>query len=200
MMNMNHTDPLILLLSRAACEETRNSSRGYRRRKSRWSSRDPYRSLALSLAHHLPLSYHYSSEQTIHQMNKPLGLVVLLVVATTLLNVCQAQNSTTCVFQAGAYTSYDSVLQCFYSIPFDPVVKNQTIDALKKAVELYAFLDIANDSPDPNLPMKVNILGGLDAIAKRYAVHRSLARSLRHRLSNLTIAIACLSCAKTLQV
>ena len=157
-------------------------------------------SLALSLAHHLPLSYHYSSEQTIHQMNKPLGLVVLLVVATTLLNVCQAQNSTTCVFQAGAYTSYDSVLQCFYSIPFDPVVKNQTIDALKKAVELYAFLDIANDSPDPNLPMKVNILGGLDAIAKRYAVHRSLARSLRHRLSNLTIAIACLSCAKTLQV
>jgi hypothetical protein len=40
-------------------------------------------------------------------------------------------------------------------------VRIQTLDTLNKTKELYAFIDIARDSPDPNLPLNVDIGEGL---------------------------------------
>jgi hypothetical protein len=141
----------------------------------------------------------------------PRSATSLALVAITLVALCgvsltsSPSGSSTCVFQAYQYTSLDSVLQCFYNVPFDPEVRSQTIDALKKAVELYAFLDIANNSPDPNLPMKVNILGGLDAISKRYVdqaialTYYILLSVVANRWFGLTVGIISL-CDKTIQV
>ena len=54
---------------------------------------------------------------------------------------------------------------------------------MRKALKLYAFRDISISSPDPNLPLKVNLEAGLDAIAaktwtKDYEFHDALSRLL----------------------
>ena len=96
------------------------------------------------------------------------ALVLVAVVLACFLAVAHGKPtaSDVCVFQAGQWTSYDSVMQCIYSVPVNNAVKNQTIDALKKALMLYTFLDISRDSPDPQLPCHVDMLSALDYILK----------------------------------
>ena len=81
----------------------------------------------------LPLSRQSSYATTV--------LAVVVLVALSALPQASARgsaNSNVCVFQAGAWTSLDSVMQCFYSFPVNLAVKNQTIDALQKALQVCA--------------------------------------------------------------
>lgn len=78
-----------------------------------------------------------------------------------------AQQGITCQFEAQQYTSYDALVQCFFSVPINLDVKQQTIDSLRRALQLYTFLDIAVESPSEHLPVSVDMLAGLDAIAAR---------------------------------
>ena len=57
-------------------------------------------------------------------------------------------------------------MNCFATIPLDENVKIQTLDTLNKTKELYAFIDIARDSPDPNLPLQVDIGAELKRIGR----------------------------------
>eukprot|EP01094_Clydonella_sp_ATCC50884_P020977 TRINITY_DN4496_c0_g1_i1.p1 TRINITY_DN4496_c0_g1~~TRINITY_DN4496_c0_g1_i1.p1 ORF type:complete len:673 (-),score=242.65 TRINITY_DN4496_c0_g1_i1:108-2126(-) len=94
----------------------------------------------------------------------------------------------TCEFTAGEWTTWDEARQCLYSIPNDPAVQALTVDAMAKSAEIYAFLDIANNSPDPNLPVQVDVLAELAAIGQRtyrydYELHDDL-RALYDQLND----------------
>jgi hypothetical protein len=47
-------------------------------------------------------------------------------------------------------------------------VRAQTVDALRKVLQLYVFLDIANKSPAPELPVSVDMLSELNRINKQF--------------------------------
>jgi len=51
------------------------------------------------------------------------------------------------VFMGGFYP-YDYVMNCFRSVPWNETVKQTTLTALTKAMQLYAFLDIATNPPN----------------------------------------------------
>ena len=72
-----------------------------------------------------------------------------------------------CEFEADGYYSYQEILDCYHTIPLDDDIKYTTLETLRRSLEIYSFYDIAHDSPDPNLPMKVNMQQGLDTIANR---------------------------------
>ena len=91
--------------------------------------------------------------------------VILLFVLFGFYQLISTQQ--TCSFQENGFYSYDEVLQCFKSIPLDYQVKTQTLETMRRSLEVYAFYDIAHDSPDPNLPLKVNMQKGLQEIYDR---------------------------------
>ena len=80
--------------------------------------------------------------------------------------VC-VQSSSPCVFDEGEYYDYEETLECFMSIPLTDDIKFTTLATLNRSLELYTFYDIAHNSPDPNLPMQVNMQQGLQEIASR---------------------------------
>ena len=76
-----------------------------------------------------------------------------------------------CIFTEGEFYSYTDVLNCFHSIYLTDDVKFTTLTTLNRSLELYAFYDIAHDSPDPNLPLNVLMQRGLLTIANRPYVY-----------------------------
>lgn len=90
--------------------------------------------------------------------------VLLIVVLCTLLPIASAG---TCEFVENHFYTYDQVLQCFHSIPLTPEVKTQTLETLRRSLEIYAFYDIAHNSPSPQLPLHVNMQLGLQEIYDR---------------------------------
>lgn len=40
-------------------------------------------------------------------------------------------------------------MKCFHSVPFNETIRSHTISQLEKSMQLYAFLDIASNPPDP---------------------------------------------------
>ena len=66
------------------------------------------------------------------------------------------------------YQSYDDVISNFRSIPYNITSATNTVANLKKWYQLYAFLDIAADPPQPFYP-PVDILGSLtELLSKEY--------------------------------
>jgi len=95
-------------------------------------------------------------------------LCVLVLGAILFSSVCVAQQtSSPCVFTEGEFYQYTQVMNCFHSILLTDDVKYTTLETLKRSLEIYAFYDIAHDSPDPNLPLQVNMQQGLEEIANR---------------------------------
>lgn len=92
------------------------------------------------------------------------GLVLLVVFCV----FCAAQSSGPCHFTSGSFYSYDEVLNCYHSIVLTDEIKYTTLQTLNRSLELYAFYDISHNSPDPNLPIKVNMQQALKTIANRY--------------------------------
>jgi len=70
-----------------------------------------------------------------------------------------------CNFQQGSFYSRRDVILCFQSIPLTESVRLQTIATLKQIAPLYTFLDQAQQSPDLNLPLSVDLIQGLTTIA-----------------------------------
>jgi hypothetical protein len=91
-------------------------------------------------------------------------VVGLFLVMCTLLPVA---STGTCEFVENYFYTYDEVLQCFHSIPLTNEVKTQTLETMKRSLEIYAFYDIAHDSPSPELPLQVNMQQGLQQIYDR---------------------------------
>jgi hypothetical protein len=143
----------------------------------------PSHSLSLSLSSSacllLPLPSHPTHRLYTHQL-QPVHyynmlpsrhwvlatVAVVFVALASMTPVARGSSNNVCVFQANQWTSFDSVMQCFYSIPVNNDVKSQTVDALQKALQLYTFLDISNDSPEPRLPVHVNMTEALSYILK----------------------------------
>lgn len=103
------------------------------------------------------------------------GLQWLVAAAVTVCVLSLAVDGQTylepCIFTEGDFYNYDQVTQCFYSIRMDETIKLQTIETMRKAIEVYAFLDIANHSPDPHLPVQIDMLAGLQTIENRPYVY-----------------------------
>lgn len=76
---------------------------------------------------------------------------------------CNAQ----CVFTENDFYTYTEVMNCFHSILLTDDVKFPTLETLKRSIELYAFYDIAHNSPDPNLPLHVDMQRGFEEISNR---------------------------------
>mmetsp|Transcript_10773 Transcript_10773/g.30278 ORF Transcript_10773/g.30278 Transcript_10773/m.30278 type:complete len:638 (+) Transcript_10773:39-1952(+) len=103
-----------------------------------------------------------------------------VVVVALVLVVGVSYGAELCEFSAGEFYSRESVMACFNSIPFSLSVRRQTVDALVKTNELYPFLDIARDAPDPNLPMSVDLRTGLrDILANSYQTDLQFQDDLR---------------------
>ena len=75
-----------------------------------------------------------------------------------------------CSFTEGQFASYNAVQQCFYSIPLSDEIKEQTVQTMLLSSEMYAFLDIARDSPTPELPVHVDLHKELMEIRERLVV------------------------------
>lgn len=54
-----------------------------------------------------------------------------------------------CVFEKDRLYRHADVFKCFLSVPFNTTVRDQTLDVLQAAYQLFAFLDIAVNPPDP---------------------------------------------------
>ena len=75
------------------------------------------------------------------------------VALLTLIVGASAQEQ--CVFSAGEWVPYAAARDCFESVPFSDEVRDETVDMLQKGMQLFGFLDISNDSPEPKFPMQV---------------------------------------------
>ena len=92
----------------------------------------------------------------------------------------------TCEFDEGEFYSFQEIVDCFYSIPLEDDIKYTTLETLKRSLEIYTFYDIAHNSPDPNLPLKVDMQRGLEIIANRTY---SLDFEFQSDLSNLYLQV-----------
>ncbi|KAI9290748.1 hypothetical protein K502DRAFT_353662, partial [Neoconidiobolus thromboides FSU 785] len=54
--------------------------------------------------------------------------------------------------------TYDEAIRCYKEFPFNETVRENTLDTLKKALPFYAFLDIAKSSPEPKIPLKLDLI------------------------------------------
>eukprot|EP01104_Vermistella_antarctica_P019557 TRINITY_DN770_c0_g3_i2.p1 TRINITY_DN770_c0_g3~~TRINITY_DN770_c0_g3_i2.p1 ORF type:complete len:687 (-),score=160.02 TRINITY_DN770_c0_g3_i2:94-2154(-) len=65
-------------------------------------------------------------------------------------HLSHAQSSPSCVFNNSIdqFYDYSTVMDCFALVPFNQSNVNQTLDILERAMQLYAFLDIATDPPN----------------------------------------------------
>lgn len=77
------------------------------------------------------------------------------------------QSADPCTFTKGSFYSVQQLLTCYRSVPFDDEVRSTTIQSLQASAQIYTFLDISNQSPDPNLPMQVNLLDDLMSLFQR---------------------------------
>lgn len=80
------------------------------------------------------------------------GMIILLVVFVSIFGLPPAA-ADPCVFSSSPsgdvlYTQ-QQVMACFSSIPFNSTVRDQTLDVLTRAYQLFTFLDIASNPPDP---------------------------------------------------
>jgi hypothetical protein len=70
-----------------------------------------------------------------------------------------------CVFpDTNEFYYWYQIMDCFTSIPFNDTIRQHTITNLEKAMQLYTFLDIAADPPDPVIGTpKVDLLKLLES-------------------------------------
>ena len=109
-----------------------------------------------------------------HAHTRTLFLVAL--VAVLVLAQATSPPSPLCVFQAYSVVPFEDALRCIEAVPLQAAAKSQTLDALERAVQLYSFLDISRKSPEPLLPVQVDLEAGLASIRSRshandYAFH-----------------------------
>jgi len=94
-----------------------------------------------------------------------------------------------CVFTKDDFYSYTKVMNCFHSIYLTDDIKYTTLQTLQRSIEVYAFYDIAHDSPDPNLPLQVDMQRGLSEIADRpYIYDMEFHEDLRYLFLQLNDA------------
>ena len=73
------------------------------------------------------------------------GFVLLLFVFVSSASF----DCTSCVFVEGQLFPFDLAHQCQLCFPFNKTIADHTVTNLLKALELYAFLDVAVDPPAP---------------------------------------------------
>eukprot|EP00007_Cunea_sp_BSH-02190019_P009938 CAMPEP_0174230054 /NCGR_PEP_ID=MMETSP0417-20130205/888_1 /TAXON_ID=242541 /ORGANISM="Mayorella sp, Strain BSH-02190019" /LENGTH=645 /DNA_ID=CAMNT_0015307679 /DNA_START=152 /DNA_END=2086 /DNA_ORIENTATION=- len=96
------------------------------------------------------------------------NLLLLLLASALALATVSVSASELCQFTQGKIATFQEAHDCFQSVPFNESVRAQTIDTLRKVMQLYVFLDIANKSPAPQLPVSVDILSELDRISRQF--------------------------------
>lgn len=90
-------------------------------------------------------------------------------------------------------------MNCFHSILLTDDVKFTTLETLKRSIEVYAFYDIAHNSPDPNLPLHVDMQRGFQEIADRpYIYDMDFHDDLRYLYLQVSSCILKLSNSKKL--
>ena len=83
-------------------------------------------------------------------------LIILLLVTGALGQSCNG-NST--------YQTYDDLVSCLRSVPFDATVKAGTLATLRAILPSYVFVDSVQESADPiHIPMNINLAQELSAI------------------------------------
>ncbi|KAL9649024.1 hypothetical protein ABK040_008401 [Willaertia magna] len=89
------------------------------------------------------------------------GLLLLLTFVSALVK------GDDCVLNAMQPVPYTQLKNCATSIPFSQKIKDDTLTSVKKTIPLYIFVDIAKQSPDPNIILSVDLKAGLDEITNQ---------------------------------
>ena len=83
-------------------------------------------------------------------------LLLFVIINTVKTQTEECENITT------SFQTYDTLLNCINSIPFDESIKQQTLTTLSTILPSYVFIDSLLQSPDPiNIPLSVNLTNSL---------------------------------------
>jgi hypothetical protein len=81
------------------------------------------------------------------------NLVILAALLLVFINA--SYEDTTCVIPPNpenpTFLTYDEILECLQSIPFNPKIQKTTMNTISQAMESYVFQDIVLDSPESPL-------------------------------------------------
>jgi hypothetical protein len=90
---------------------------------------------------------------------KQIFYVLLFIVGILALDPCQ--------YDAQQLLTITDMMECWTLIPYNTEVTTSTIDILRKTIPLYVFLDSARDSPDPRLPVNIDLDEALSGVVNQ---------------------------------